>query len=164
MKRIDFTKLIQIQKDLDAKIASNHHISYQTTRDRRILSLLVEIGELANTTRCFKYWSNKGKEKDEIILDEYADGLHFFLSLGIDINSTKVVYDIKEYPMDLTKQFLKTYELIIVFSKEQDMLSYTNAFQCFLNLIPLLGYKPSQIVDAYLKKVDVNYQRQETNY
>ena len=82
---IDFSLLYEKQKGLDENIASNHHVTYASTRNRRIIALLVEIGEFANSTRCFKYWSNKPSETKERVLDEYADGLHFFLSVGIDI-------------------------------------------------------------------------------
>ena len=82
--RIDLQELFIAQEKLDATIAENHHITYQSTRHRRLMACLVEIGELANATRCFKYWSNKGPESKERVLDEFADGLHFILSLGID--------------------------------------------------------------------------------
>ena len=56
---------------------------------RKMLALLVEIGELANETRCFKYWSNKPASEREVILEEYVDGLHFILSIGIDLGIDK---------------------------------------------------------------------------
>ena len=56
---IELSNLYQKQAELDARIAENHNITYATTRSRRILALLVEFGEFANATRCFKYWSNK---------------------------------------------------------------------------------------------------------
>ena len=71
---IDLTPLYVKQAELDQRIADNHHVSYETTRERRILALLVEIGEFANATRCFKYWSNKPSEAQDIVLDEYVDG------------------------------------------------------------------------------------------
>ena len=53
---IDLTNLYQKQAELDARIADNHHITYATTRERRILALLVEFGEFANATRCFAWF------------------------------------------------------------------------------------------------------------
>ena len=79
MAKIDLTELFKKQAELDETIAKNHNISYATTRNKRTLSLLVELGEFANATRCFKYWSNKPSESLERVLDEYVDGLHFFL-------------------------------------------------------------------------------------
>ena len=161
---IELEELFAKQKELDATIAKNHDVSYQTTRSRRIMALIVEIGELANATRCFKYWSNKGPEDKEIILDEYADGLHFFLSLGVDIKTSKTSYNKTKHLSNLTDQFHEIYHRIDQFNKKQDDKSYIRAFQSFLNLLPLLGYRWKDLKDAYYKKLGVNYVRQETNY
>ena len=162
--KIVLDELFIAQGKLDATIAQNHGISYKTTRHRRLMACLVEIGELANATRCFKYWSNKGPEADDIVLDEYADGLHFFLSLGIDIGTSKKSYNITKHEDNLTDQFLMVYHRLDEFRKKQDDSSYIKAFQAFLNLLPLLGYKWKQLEEAYYKKLGVNYNRQETNY
>ena len=162
--KIVLDELFIAQEKLDTTIAENHGISYKTTRHRRLMACLVEIGELANATRCFKYWSNKGPEADDIVLDEYADGLHFFLSLGIDIGTSKRSYNITKHEDNLTDQFLMVYHRLDEFRKKQDDSSYIKAFQAFLNLLPLLGYKWKQLEAAYYKKLGVNYNRQETNY
>ena len=115
---IELKELFAAQAKLDERIAHDHNVSYASTRDRRIMALIVEIGELANATRCFKYWSNKGSEDKEIVLDEYADGLHFFLSLGIDIKTSKDTYHITKHQEDLTKQFHLIYHNIDNFYKK----------------------------------------------
>ena len=161
---ISLEPLFLAQGQLDERIAKEHNVSYETTRDKRIMALIVEIGELANTTRCFKYWSNKGSDSKERVLDEYADGLHFFLSLGIDIKTTKKTYNITKHLDDLTKQFHLIYHYIDVFYKKQDEKSYIRAFQSFLNLLPLLDYRWKSLEEAYYKKLQVNYDRQNNNY
>ena len=161
---IDLSKLYQKQGELDQRIADNHHITYQTTRERRILALLVEIGEFANATRCFKYWSNKASEPQDIVLDEYVDGLHFFLSLGIDINVSKKTYHYTKKADNLTKQVLETYRLAALFYQKQDEKSYIKAFQAFINIVPLLKVRWSTIEKAYYKKLGENYTRQDNNY
>ena len=164
MAKIILDELFKAQAELDATIAKNHGISYETTRHRRLMACIVEIGELANATRCFKYWSNKGPEAEEIILDEYADGLHFLLSLGVDIKTSKRSYNITKHEDNLTDQFLEVYHRLDVFRKKQDDASFIKAFQAFLNLLPLLGYRWKKLEKAYYKKLGVNYNRQETNY
>lgn len=161
---IDLTNLYQKQAELDARIAENHHVSYETTRERRILALLVEIGEFANATRCFKYWSNKPSEAQGIVLDEYVDGLHFFLSLGIDIKTSKKTYNHTKHADNLTKQILETYRLSSLFYRNQDEKSYIKAFQAFINITILLKVRWSTIEKAYYKKLGENYHRQDTNY
>lgn len=164
MAKIELEELFKAQAKLDATIAENHGISYETTRPRRIMAAYVEIGELANATRCFKYWSNKGPEEDDIVLDEFADGLHFFLSLGVDIKTSKKTYNLTKHKDNLTDQFLEIYHRLDVFLKKQDDVSYIKAFQAFLNLLPLLNYRWKRLEKAYYKKLGVNYNRQETNY
>lgn len=161
---IELDELFIAQSHLDERIAQEHNVSYESTRSKRIMALIVEIGELANTTKCFKYWSNKGKENDDIVLDEYADGLHFFLSLGIDIKTKKKTYKISKHLDDLTSQFHLLYHNIDIFYKKQDDKSYIKAFQSFFNLLPLLGYKWIDLKNAYYKKLKVNYDRQNNNY
>lgn len=164
MAKIVLDELFKAQAELDKTIADNHHITYESTRHRRIMACLVEIGELANATRCFKYWSNKGKEDDEIVLDEFADGLHFFLSLGVDIKTSKKTYNLTKHMDNLSDQFLEVYHRLDVFRKKQDDVSYIKAFQAFLNLLPLMGYRWKKLEEAYYKKLGVNYKRQENNY
>ena len=162
--QIDLHNLYQKQAELDKRIADNHGITYATTRERRILALLVEIGEFANATRCFKYWSNKSSEPQDIVLDEYVDGLHFFLSLGIDINVSKKAYNHTKHASDLTEQILEVYRLASIFLKKQDEKSYIKAFQAFINIVPLLKVRWSTIEKAYYKKLGENYNRQDNNY
>lgn len=162
--QIDLHNLYQKQAELDKRIADNHGITYATTRERRILALLVEIGEFANATRCFKYWSNKSSEPQDIVLDEYVDGLHFFLSLGIDINVSKKAYNHTKHASDLTEQILEVYRLASIFLKKQDEKSYIKAFQAFINITPLLKVRWSTIEKAYYKKLGENYSRQDNNY
>ena len=100
----------------------------------------------------------------ERVLDEYVDGLHFFLSLGVDISTSKKTYNLTKHQDNLTDQILLSYRLVSEFYKKQDDKSYIKAFQSFLNIIPLLHVRFSTIINAYNKKLAENYHRQETNY
>lgn len=164
MSNIDLNELFDAQAKLDEEIANKHNITYFTTRNKRILSLFVELGELANSTRCFKYWSNKPSETIERVLDEYVDGLHFFLSLGIDIKTDKKVYHYTKHKNNLTDQILLTYQALNIFNKKQNEMSFIRAFQCFINIIPLLNVNWPKVKKAYYKKLDENYVRQANNY
>lgn len=164
MNNINLEKLYKYQQELDEEIANIHHVDYKSTHQKRLLALLVEIGELANETRCFKYWSNKGPSPKERIMDEYADGLHFFLSLGIPLKTTKLEYELNKNEEDLTDQFHKLYSLIVVLQNNYNLENYIKAFSYFLNLAYSLDITSNDIVDSYMKKLNVNHKRQETNY
>ena len=161
---INLEKLYLLQKELDLEIAKKHHITYETTSNKRLLALLVELGEFSNETRCFKYWSNKGPSEKEVVLDEYVDGLHFFLSLGIPLGTKKYVYEISRPNRTLSDQIIEVYNLISKFSVNRDLDNYTKAFGEYLNIISLLDVTSDEIIEAYLKKLEVNHKRQENNY
>ena len=86
---INLEQLYEIQSKLDRYIVSKNTDSCvgldgndEAFLSDRLLALFTEVGEFANATRCFKYWSVKGMESRERLLDEYVDILHFYLSIG----------------------------------------------------------------------------------
>lgn len=164
MSNIDLTSLYDHQAKLDAHIQSTHHVDYATTRQKRLLALLVELGELANETRVFKFWSLKTRSSDDIILDEYADGLHFLLSLGIDAQSQKKVYTLSPNHFDAVTSFLNTYQSIHALQITFNAMNLESAMQQYLDLIGCLGYSVTQVLEAYVNKLNVNYQRQQNHY
>ena len=92
---MQISELLEKQRELDQFIIKNRYDypEYIDANDKsflrdRILALSVEVGEFANATRCFKYWSNKPSESKERLLDEYADILHFMLSVANTIGFT----------------------------------------------------------------------------
>lgn len=162
--KINFKKLFVKQAELDNEIALNHNVTYETTRQRRTLALLVELGELANATRCFKYWSHKPSEAMEVVMDEYADGLHFLISLGIDIGVTRYTYNQEETDMDLSDLFLVMYEKTSRFAKTRKFKDYKILFETYLQIAYKLNMSKKEIFDSYLLKLGENHHRQQTNY
>lgn len=161
---IDLTALFPLQAALDEEIALTHGVTYESTFSRRLLSLLVELGEFANETRCFKYWSLKGPSPKERILDEYADGLHFLLSLGIPlgVSEYKHYFEVKE--KDLTEALLNVYQNALELRENYTVAQYAKTFGSYLNLIPLFDYSVEEVGMAYLAKLGVNHKRQEEKY
>ena len=63
---MNLEKLFQMQKELDDRILAEHPIQEGEDRlAKKILALQVELGELANCWRGFKYWSYNQKPKTE---------------------------------------------------------------------------------------------------
>src|SRR5690606_41193415 len=81
---INWPKLFTLQRELDERIWREHHLTGDYFSER-VLALQVEVAELANETRCFKYWSLKPPSERSKILEEYVDGIHFILSLGLTL-------------------------------------------------------------------------------
>lgn len=164
MEIINLKKLYELQEELDLEIAKNHSISYDSTHEKRLLALAVELGELANETRCFKFWSNKAPSAKEVIMDEYADGIHFLLSLGIPLKTEKFEYQLFENNEELTVQFHKMYSLVENLRNNYNLENYELALQYYLNIVLTLGFHAEDITNAYLSKLEVNHKRQATNY
>ena len=85
---LNFNYLFSLQRELDNRIVQEHELEGQNLFEKKLLALMVEVGELANETRCFKYWSKKAPSPKETILEEYVDGIHFILSLGLELGVT----------------------------------------------------------------------------
>lgn len=56
---MEFIELFDMQRALDKFIEETQNINKDVFNEKG-LALLVELGELANETRCFKFWSTKG--------------------------------------------------------------------------------------------------------
>ena len=158
------TDLYKKQRELDEEIAVNHGVSYSSTRNKRTLALLVELGEFANATRTFKYWSNKASESKERVLDEFADGLHFLLSLGIDQGFEVDSIEVFDDGNSLTDNLLRTYELTSIFYSDQTRTNYLKMFYSYLTALFKLGFTWEEARNAYYLKLEENHNRQATNY
>jgi dimeric dUTPase (all-alpha-NTP-PPase superfamily) len=159
-------RLFDMQKALDQHIEEKHGLEAQDLFNRKILALLVEISELANETRCFKFWSVKPSSEKRIILEEYVDGIHFILSLGIECGFNEETFSINSHPAEtnVTEQFLLINEKVSHFQKSKTISDYISLFEMYLQLGELLGITYSEMEQAYFRKNEVNYQRQQNNY
>ncbi|MDR7000906.1 dUTP diphosphatase [Neobacillus niacini] len=159
-------KLFEMQKALDTHIQEKHGLLAEDLVNRKVLALLVEIGELANETRCFKFWSVKPSSAKEVILEEFVDGIHFILSLGIEcgFHEREMELTLTEASVSVTEQFLMIYEQVSNFKRNRGFEEYQALWVGYLQLASLLGFSSGEIEQAYFAKNEVNYQRQENNY
>ncbi len=163
---MNLEKLFEMQQGLDQHIQSQHELESEDLFDRKVLALLVEIGELANETRCFKFWSLKGPSEKKVILEEFVDGIHFILSLGLECGFANQV-SISGYQSrttGLTEQFLEVYRSANEFRVTRSLQEYQNLFQAYLYLASLLDFSNDEIEQAYIQKNEVNYERQQQGY
>ncbi|WP_040207706.1 dUTP diphosphatase [Neobacillus jeddahensis] len=159
-------KLFQLQKGLDSHIEEKHGLQGEDLFDKKVLALLVEIGELANETRCFKFWSVRSSSSKDVILEEFVDGIHFILSIGIvcGFDQQPITLQVDESDLSETEQFLRIYEIVSIFQHSKLWTDYIQLFETYLQLASKLGFKNNDIETAYFKKNEVNYQRQKNNY
>ena len=157
-------KLYSMQQQLDSYIEKKHQLEDRDLFEEKYLALLVELGELANETRCFKFWSNKERSEKEVILAEFVDGIHFILSLGLEkgyrYNGELLVSDNRSE----TEQFNQIFIQAALFKQDSSLENYISLFQEYLKLGILLGYSEEDMQQAYFKKNEINYERQNEGY
>ncbi|MDN4072659.1 dUTP diphosphatase [Fictibacillus terranigra] len=159
-----FKELFEMQNQLNERIVQEHALHNEDLYDKRLLALLVELGELANETRCFKYWSVKPPSSDSVILEEYVDGLHFVLSVGLDHGLQDAIKEGTVVSEDLTSQFLCLYRTISELQCKKDTQLFSRLFSEYLGLGHLLGFTEETIFKGYYSKNQVNHQRQDEGY
>ncbi|KGP90861.1 hypothetical protein N780_02430 [Pontibacillus chungwhensis BH030062] len=162
---MNWETLFKMQQQLDQRIEAEHGLEHEDLFRKKVMALLVELGELANETRCFKFWSTKPPKEDEVILEEYVDGLHFILSLGLEKGYRYHQQEQKEaLEGGLTDHFHKVFGEIHLFQESPTDMHYQQLFKTFLDLGVKLGFSEQSIQDAYYQKNEVNHQRQEDGY
>ncbi|RPF55413.1 dUTP diphosphatase [Aquisalibacillus elongatus] len=160
----NWDELYGLQRQLDEGILETHSLTRESVLDDKILALLVEIGELANETRCFKYWSHKGPSESSVILEEFVDGIHFLLSLGLDYGYRFNGETDENSGLNQTDQFHQVYDRINRFKQNPTNIHYQQLFKSYMKLGQLLNFKEKDIFKAYLDKNKVNHERQQTGY
>jgi dimeric dUTPase (all-alpha-NTP-PPase superfamily) len=183
---MNLEKLFQTQKVLRDRIGYNEPDRF----NKLILALLVELGECANEWRGFKFWSvnqvphtsavrvpcmmEEDKEYYNPLLEEYVDGLHFVLELGIEI-AEEIQFSVNEYFKEInddikseeqkadsiTQQFTTVFYFTNTVNYDCE---YSNLFASYYHLGEMLGFTDEQIEQAYLEKNEINHVRQETGY
>ncbi len=157
--------MFELQKVLDNHIKEKHNLEEENLIERKILALLVEIGELANETRCFKFWSIKPPSSKDKILEEFVDGVHFILSIGLDLSfNPGFELKVREKEMSIIDQFLSIYQQIAEFQMNHTKDTYEEILTEYFNLGRLLGFSTEEIMFAYISKNEINHERQKQGY
>ncbi|RKD75723.1 dimeric dUTPase (all-alpha-NTP-PPase superfamily) [Sinobaca qinghaiensis] len=157
--------LYAIQRELDEKILATHGLERnRETFLQKLLAFQVELGELANETRCFKFWSLKPASSRDVILEEYVDGIHFLLSMGIDQQWEAVPETGISKDSALPQHFQDVYEASAELSRSLSDDSFMQLFKEYLLLGEKLQFSKDEIVEAYKKKNETNHRRQQEGY
>ncbi len=168
---MQFEKLFEMQKTLDARIIEDKGLRGIDLIPNTILALQVELGECANEWRGFKHWSNDRLPRTEKLLVEYVDCLHFILSVGLRIGvSEKYRYkDLIQELSGVNEAFRHSFSWFssldyVVSDNLKSELVYSHMFNVFIALGRLLGFTWDEIEAAYIAKNAVNHERQSNGY
>lgn len=160
---MNWTTLFDQQRRLDERIKEEHQLSGNQF-DERLLALLVELGELANETRSFKFWSTKGPSPQDVILEEYVDGIHFLLSLGLALGYERESFPAGSSYLDATDAFLDVFRKVTNFGLSKTEAMYETLMAAYLELGYTLGFNEELIMLAYVSKSKQNHERQDQGY
>jgi dimeric dUTPase (all-alpha-NTP-PPase superfamily) len=188
---MNLSKLFEMQKALDERIVKEKGLEGQDLLPQKILALQVELGELANEWRGFKYWSEDREPRTKVeigaydcsqggkwvvkgyknpLLEEYVDCLHFILSIGLDHKVIDQGWDFElgdQRATDIISGFTQLFATRwdwVDWEDEYWELDYFRGFELFVWLGEMLGFTWKQIEEAYMNKLAVNHQRQQTGY
>lgn len=133
------------------------------TVDKIKFAFKVELSELANEVGFFKYWKQSHEMDREKVLEEWADCLHFLLSVS---NLKRWIPFIPTMEFGTEIEFFHVdglfYELL-----QNPLDSSGQAVQAFLSLFALglkLGYTEEELIQAYYGKYAKNIARQKEGY
>lgn len=178
---MNLQKLFEKQKVLMERIEKEHPVEPNEDRfSKRILALLVELGECANEQRTWKYWSTKRDPRTKVIvkepqgqcadiikyplLEEYVDGLHFVLEHGIEIEVDPMIQFKLDVKINVVSQYLYLFDVISFYRNFRSIKNYKKILDAYMGLGYMLGFDLEQIEQAYDEKNAVNHARQDGGY
>ena len=153
MNYIKFNDVYKANKELDEMFNNAFPDPLMVKKNK--LELLVEIGELANETRYFKYWSNKPIDID-LVKMEFADCIiiTFYFFNIMNINLDEEFMNIGEYNnIDI---FARLYKLASDFYYCDDKELIKEIFVTIINLGYIIGFNDDMMIDACMMKINKN--------
>ncbi len=151
-----YIKVYEENKKLDKIFVDKYYHDDFVKKNK--LELLVEIGELANESRCFKYWSKK-EVNTELLGYELSDTIIMVLCfcnyLNIDLNDIEI-NRINKSNVDL---FFDIYEQANIFVKSEDKEILKNLFNLLINMGYNLYFSDDDIVNYCLSKINKDKER-----
>ena len=106
-----------------------------------------------------------GMKSTNPLLEEFVDGLHFILELGIEIEINYQEWNYSPFSrLNVTDKFTDIYEATIILSGSKQDQDWVDLFEHYLGLGELLGFDWEEIEKAYFDKNEVNHKRQTLGY
>lgn len=166
----NFRDLINVQKGVNLKITERLEEKNMKLPDPSdfLLAMHVEVFEFINEVGVWKWWKHNKEKDKEKILDELADVIAFFLAIIEQTGAYKKEVDniIGETTMEFEER--ETIEILQNISVTIDSISQIPfpllMAICIVVAQNEVGATWEEIEQAYLKKSEVNIERQEEEY
>ena len=152
---MNLQNFFKVQDEANRLLVMDTSLNEYKLTARKLLSLHIKLSDLANETKCFRYWKEDDiKISKDTVISKYIDCLCHILTIGLDKNYS----DLKEIELNpndycLSDQFLNLFidlnDIIISPSKDH----YKTLFEDFLSLGVSLGYSEIIIDDMFNSKM-----------
>ncbi len=167
-------QLFTIQKIVEEEIKDMTNIEEnalgeENIFDLRFLAFQVKVGELANTTKCYKYLEMSPNIPKEKLIFRYIDAFKFLLSIGNAHNFNIIDEDAIspiEHDDNIIQSFSLVYSEIETLKKllrNDDFInglsSYLRLFALYLNVGKILGLTFDEVFDYYNDKYKIYLKR-----
>ena len=128
------------------------------------LGFIIELGEFVNETKCFKYWSIKKPNKDDL-LEEFADALQMILCLAnnFKIKTIKVEYK-RMCNEDILNLINETYRLSTDLMNNGTKELCLDILDKLLDIANILNLEEDEVLDACYRKIEKNKMRLASDY
>ena len=155
---MDIKKMLEAQKELDkANMKKGGLTEYPLEMVQT--AYRVELGELLQEWKQFKFWKiNKGEIDRDKMLEEWADCMHFALSLDNNI------YKCESYTDDF-RRAVEDEKILDIYKVIDDCFIVSMfTLSCVIALGLKLGYTLEELEQAYWRKNKINWERIEGGY
>jgi dimeric dUTPase (all-alpha-NTP-PPase superfamily) len=184
----DFNTIMQAQNELNKKYSGDDWME-KIPKSHFLMAAIAEYGELlesspriGDTETGWKWWKPYLENDENNIKIEVVDIVHFLLSsliltyedlgqLSIDYNACSTAFSEEENILDSDVSSGKAFDLIstisvyILTSLSASKEEALNTFMFVINaLSDYSGMPPSEMVELYLKKNELNHKRVEGGY
>lgn len=156
---MDIKKMLEAQKELDkANMKKGGLTEYPLEMVQT--AYRVELGELLQEWKQFKFWKlNKGEIDRDKMLEEWADCMHFALSLDNNI------YKCESYTDDDFRRAVEDVKTLDIYKVIDDcFIVGMFTLSCVIALGLKLGYTLEELEQAYWNKNKINWERIEGGY
>lgn len=181
---MNLNSLFTKQKQLDEHIVNEKGLHGQDLLKKKTVALICELYECVNEARFFKFWSENQKpniNKIEFcfvngvkehgtrhrvinpLLEEYADIIHFALSIANDLGYTEHKY-IHTEGTDLNDLVLGITNIATIIPQSRETHHVSTLINNVIQLAYQLGFTEKDVLNAYEEKNKTNYNRQKSGY
>lgn len=163
---MNLNKLFEMQRELDEHIIREKELEGQDLLPKKILALQVELGELANEWRGFKFWSNDQEPRRFKMLEEFVDCLHFAISIALELGIEELpeIKEARSGNLEPLETFLALFSVSGIPLMNGGAKHWLTFLVGLLALGEMLGFTFEEIEAAYIAKNRVNHQRQDGGY